>query len=38
MSVKTLSYSHPTVCEKKPSNIVDKPVKKICAEKIKNKC
>ena len=28
MNIKTLRYSHPNVCEKKPSNIIDKPVKK----------
>ena len=28
MTVKTLRYSHPSVCEKKPSNVIDKPVKK----------
>ena len=28
MTTKTLRYSHPNVCEKKPSNIIDKPVKK----------
>ena len=28
MTAKTLRYSHPNVCEKKPTNITDKPVKK----------
>ena len=28
MTVKTLRYSHSSVCEKKPSNVIDKPVKK----------
>ena len=35
MSVKTLRYSHPNVCEKKPSNIIDKPVKKYAPRKSK---
>ena len=28
MTVKTLRYTHPEKCEKKPSNIIDKPVKR----------
>ena len=28
MTIKTLRYSHPEKCEKKPSNIIDKPVKR----------
>ena len=28
MTIKTLRYSHPEKCEKKPSNIIDKPVRK----------
>ena len=28
MNIETLRYSHPNVCEKKPSNIIDKPTKK----------
>ena len=37
MNIKTLRYSHPNVCEKKPSNIIDKPVKKILELKQKLK-
>ena len=33
MTTKTLRYSHPSVCEKKPSNIIDKPVKKYAPRK-----